>query len=177
VVWNTTSGPGKDTAKPKADAKYSPTLICSVLTVWAVLGAVLALLFSNALILTLFLLPVVAYEIYRTRGKSTIFSSWALLIILILEIILIIFGISYDLGQYLGVANVWVGGQNIPLGDIKILGPTLLAAFSAILFTRTAGPYTKWLSVIIFASAFVLVYTLNPEIFKELLRATLWRLF
>jgi len=177
MAWDKASSPNKNVDRPKADAKYSPNLICSVLTVWAILGAVLTLLFTNALVLALFLLPVVAYEIYRTRGKSTIFSSWALLIILILEIILIVFGISYDLGQYLGIANVWVGGQDIPLGDIKILGPTLLAAFSAILFARTAGPYTKWLSVIIFVSAFVLVYTLNPEIFKELLRTTVWRFF
>lgn len=176
MAWGTTASRNNNVPALKADKKYSPTMVCSVLTLWAVIGAVLALLLNQALILACFLLPVVAYELYRTRGKSTIFSSWALLIILILEIILIIFGISYDLGQYLNMENVWVGGQDIPLGDIKILGPTLLAIFSGILFARTAGPYTKWLSIIIFVSAFVLVYVLNPEIFKELLRATLLRL-
>lgn len=175
MAWGQTSTSNKS-KKLKIDAKYSPSTVCLILTGWAIVGAALALLFTNALVLTLFLLPVVAYELYRTRGKSTIFSSWALLIILILEAILIIFGVNYDLGQYLGIENVWVGGQDIPLGDIKILGPTLLAAFSAVLFARTAGPYTKWLSVIIFAAAFVLVYILNPEIYKELLRATILRL-
>jgi hypothetical protein len=174
MAWDTTTD--QNSNKPKIDSKYSPTMICSALTVWAIIGGALTLVYKNALILALFLLPVVAYEIYRTKGKSTTFSSWMLLIILILEIILIIFGVSYDLGQYLGLNNVYVAGQNIPLGDIKILGPTLLAAFSAILFARTAGPYTKWLSVIIFVSAFVLVFTLNPEISKELLRGTVQQL-
>ena len=155
----------------------SPTLICTILTIWMIIGLLVGNYYHSVLAIALFLLPVVGYEIYRTKGASTIAASWGLLVVLILEIILIVFKVSYDLGQYLRVDYAYLGGQYVPLGDIKILGPTLLAVLSIILFIRTAGPYTKWLSVIIFVSAFVMVYTMNPDIFSELLRSGVQRIF
>lgn len=172
-VNNTRNMPNKGEGKPaktNTDANFSPLLVCSILTIWAIIGVFIALATKNALFLAFFLLPVVSYEIYRTKGKSTIFSSWAMLVILLFEIIFLIFNISYDLGAYLGLESVYVSGQSIPLGDIKILGPSLLAVFSTILFLRTAGPYTKWLSVIIFISAFVIIFILSPLMFRGLLR-------
>lgn len=157
--------------------EISPVLICSILTIWMVIGIIWGFSAHNVLILTLFLLPVVGYEIYRTKGVSTIFASWALLAVLILEIILIVFHINYDLGKYLDLSYTYIAGQYVPLGDIKILGPTLLAVFSLILIFRTAGPYTKWLSIIIIISAFVMVQIMNPEIFKVLLRSGIERIF
>lgn len=157
--------------------RVSPILVCSILTIWMVIGLLVGNFYHSVLAIALFLLPVVGYEIYRTRGKSTIAASWGLLVVLILEIILIVFKVSYDLGQYLRMDYAYLGGQYVPLGDIKILGPTLLAVLSLILFFRTAGPYTKWLSVIIFISAFLMVYYMNPDIFKELLRSGAERMF
>ena len=98
-------------------------------------------------------------------------------IVLILEIFFIVFGISWDLGKYLNLEYSYVGGQYVPLGDIKILAPVLLAVFSTVLFLRTAGPYTKWLSVIIFASAFIIIYVMSPDMFRELLRSSIQRIF
>jgi len=157
--------------------RISPILICSILTIWMIIGLLVGNHYHSVLAIALFLLPVVGYEIYRTRGASTIAASWGLLVVLILEIILIVFKVSYDLGQYLRVDYAYIGGQYVPLGDIKILGPTLLAVLSIILFIRTAGPYTKWLSVIIFVSAFFMVYFMNPDIFRELLRSGAQRIF
>lgn len=157
--------------------RISPVLICSVLTIWMIIGLLLGNYYHNVLTMALFLLPVVGYEIYRTRGKSTTAASWGLLIVLILEIILIVFKVSYDLGQYLKIDYAYLGGQYVPLGDIKILGPTLMAVLSIILFIRTGGPYTKWLSIIIIASAYVMVQTMNPDIFKELLNGGVQRIF
>jgi hypothetical protein len=162
--------------KNKAGGKISPVLICSILTVWMIVGILLGIALDSILLMTCFLLPVVGYEAYRTKGESTTFASWALLVVLVLEIILIVFGISYDLGQYLNLDNAYVGGQYIPIGDVKILGPTLMAVFSLILIFRTAGPYTKWLSVIIIIAALVMVNMMNPLIFKELLRGGIQRL-
>jgi len=81
------------------------------------------------------------------------------------------------LGRYLNLEYSYVGGQYVPLGDIKILAPVLLAVFSTILFLRTAGPYTKWLSVIIFLSAFIIIYVMSPDMFRELLRSSIQRIF
>jgi len=167
----------KETQKKDKDSKISPVLICSILSVWMLIGIFLGVANKSVLLMAFFLLPVVAYEAYRTKGVSTMFASWALIVVLVLEIIFLIFGISYDLGQYLNMDSIYAAGQNVPLGDVKILGPTLMAVFSLILLFRTAGPYTKWLSVIIIITALVMVNQMNPEIFKTLLRSGVERLF
>jgi hypothetical protein len=167
----------KETQKKGKDSKISPVLICSILSVWMLIGIFLGVANKSVLLMAFFLLPVVAYEAYRTKGVSTMFASWALIVVLVLEIIFLIFGISYDLGQYLNMDSIYAAGQNVPLGDVKILGPTLMAVFSLILLFRTAGPYTKWLSVIIIITALVMVNQMNPEIFKTLLRSGVERLF
>ena len=45
-----------------------------------------------------------------------------------------------------------------------------MAVLSIILFIRTYGAYTKWLAVIIFVTSFAIIYTIDPLIFKELLK-------
>lgn len=152
------------------DRRFSPALICTIMTALVIIAIFLGFAFKNPLIIAFFLLPVVAYEVYRTKGEYTTLSAWIILIVLIVEIILISFHVNYDLGKFLNLDNTYVGGQYIPIGDVKILGPTLLAVFSIVLLIRTYGPYTKWLSVLIFGSAFVMVYIMNPNIFGELLR-------
>lgn len=170
-----TDQPAETGQKGKGE-KLSPVLICSLLSVWMIVGIFLGIALHSVLLMTCFLLPVVGYEAYRTKGVSTTFASWALLVVLILEIILLVFGVSYDLGQYLDLQYTYVGGQEVPLGDVKILGPTLMAVLSLILIFRTAGPYTKWLAAIIIISALVMVNMMNPLIFKELLRGGVQRL-
>jgi len=164
-------------SRPKLDEKISPALVCTILMIWMIVGAIWGFATKSPLVITIFLLPVVIYEIYRTRGQHTTMSSWFLAIILVLEIIFIVFGVSWDLAKYLNLEYSYIGGQYVPLGDIKILAPVLLAVFSTILFLRTAGPYTKWLSVIIFASAFIIIYVMSPEMFRELLRSSVQHIF
>lgn len=163
--------------RPKLDEKISPALVCTILTILMIVGIIWGFAAKSPLVITVFLLPVVVYEIYRTRGVSTTMSSWILGIVLVLEIIFIVFGVSWDLGSYLNLEYSYIGGQYVPLGDIKILAPILLAIFSTVLFLRTAGPYTKWLSVIIFASAFVTIYIMSPGMFRELLRSSIQQIF
>lgn len=169
--------PDNETKGKGSKSKISPVLVCSILSIWAIIGILIGVAIHSVLLMAVFALPVVAYEIYRTKGESTTFASWALLVVLILEIIFIVFGINYDLGQYLNLEYTYVGGQYVPIGDIKILGPTLMAVLSLILLFRTAGPYTKWLSIIIIIIALVMVNMMNPAIFKELLRSGVQRLF
>ena len=153
-------------AKPYQNA----TAICTVLTIVAFLGIVFGILQSNPLITIIFLFPTVIYEVYRTEGRSTKWASWGLLAVLIAEIFLIVANISFDLAKFLDTSKETIGGYTVPLGDIKVVGPAVMAALSFILFTNTRGRYTKWLAIIIFITSFVIVYTLDPMIFKELLQ-------
>jgi len=59
------------------------------------------------------------------------------------------FNVSFDLAAFLGTTQESVAGYNIPLGDIKVVGPGIMAVLALILFIRTRGRYTKWLAIII----------------------------
>ncbi len=75
-----------------------------------------------------------------------------------------------DLAKFLGMTEKRIGGYTIPLGDIKVVAPAVMAILAIILFVRTRGRYTKWLAAIIFITSFAIVYALDPTIFAELLR-------
>lgn len=145
-------------------------LICTICTILALIGIVLGVIFHNPLFVIFFLLPSVGYEIYRTEGASTKFSSIAIAIVLIAELLLIIFHVNYDLVKFFETEQEYVAGYYVPLGDIKVVGPFLLAILSIILFIRTYGVYTKWLAVVIFVSAFAIVYALDPSIFSQMIK-------
>jgi len=153
-------------AKPYQHA----TKICSILTFLAAAGILWGLNVQNPLITMIFLLPTVIYEVYRTEGASTKSAAWGLLAVYILEIVFILGNISFDLAGFLETEQQYVGGHAVPLGDIKIVAPTAMAALSAVLFTRTRGRYTKWLAVIIFISSFAIVYALDPTVFDRLVK-------
>ncbi len=149
--------------------KYA-ALICTILTILAAIGIVIGLLTSKPLITIFFLLPTVIYEVYRTEGKSTKWASWVLLLVFIVEIILIATNISFNLATFFGQTEKYVGGYRVPLGDIKIVAPAVVAVLSIILFVRTRGKYTKWLAVIIFIGCLSIIYTVDPANFSALLR-------
>ena len=158
-------------AKP---TKYA-TLICIGLSILAAVGIVVGILLSKssprmAPLITIFcLLPTVIYEVYRTEGKFTKLASWGLLVVLIAEVILIAGNISIDLAALFGKSKTELAGHTVPLGDIRVFGPLIIAALSAILFYRTSGIYTRWLAVIIFITSFPIIYALNPAIFVQFL--------
>lgn len=152
-------------AKP---TKYA-TPICIGLSILSIIGVAIGLVNHSAMVVLLLLIPAVIYEIYRTEGESTRWASWAMIVVVALEIYFLWKNVSFDLAQYLNTSEQYVGGFWVPLGDIKIVGPLMMAVIAAILFFRTNGKYTKWLSVIIFASAIIIIYILNPDILKTML--------
>ena len=151
-------------AKP---TKYA-ALICTIISIIALIGIIIGVLMAKPLIVVALLFPAAIYEVYRTEGPSTKWSSWFLLLLLILEIVFIVGNISFDLAAFTGTSETSMVGYNIPLGDVKIVGPIIMGILSMILFTRTRGKYTKWLAAIIFITCFAIAYTLNPEIFNNL---------
>lgn len=166
------------TPEIKKNNTFSPFNVCLIVTGVAILGVFLGLASKNPLWILFLLLPAVIYEVIRTEpGASTKFSSILLLGIIILEIILIVFNINYDLASFFETEEKVVAGYTLPLGDIKVFGPLLTAILSTILIFRTYGPYTKWLSVIIAVGSLVAVYLVNPLFFQQALKLIVNGLF
>ncbi len=156
-------------AKP---TKYAP-LICTIVSILALVGIIIGLLTGHPLIIVFLLLPAVIYEVYRTEGESTKAASVILLLILIAEIILILFNVNFNLAEYFQDTEKSIAGFLIPLGDLKIVGPSIMAVLSVVLFIKTYGAFTKWLAVAIFITSFAIIYSIDPAVFKDLFKYAL----
>lgn len=153
-------------AKPTTYA----TPVCIVLSILVVIGIIWGFLAKNPLIITLFLIPAVGYEAYRTEGNTTRWASWVLLLLVLAEAICIIFHVNFDIASWLGASDAYFAGYFLPLGDIQVIFPIVIIFLSLYLFFRTIGKYTKWLAVLLLVSAIAIVYVINPDILKHLLR-------
>lgn len=161
-------------AKPTQNAP----LYCALLTIITVIMAYVAFSTRNPLWIIVGLLPAVIYEAYRTQeGASTKSASILLLIILIAEIAIIVFKINFNLASFLGEENKYIGGYYLPLGDIKVFGPILTAILSVVLFFRTYGIFTKWLSIVICIGSLTAVYIIDPTFFQSVLKIIVNGLF
>lgn len=149
--------------------KYA-TPICIGLTLLAAIGILLGLKTGRALITMFTLLPAIGYEAYRTEGVSTRWASWGLVVLFVALLIFFIFNINFDLARFFGEATRNLRGYEVPLGDIKVVGSALMIILSIILFTRTRGIYTRWLSVIIIVTSAAIVYIIAPDFFQDLIR-------
>ncbi len=156
-------------AKPTKNA----AIICTIVSIIALIGIIIGLSKGIPLLIIFLLLPTVVYEVYRTEGESTRSSSIILLVVLIVEIILVLFNINFNLAEFLGTTEEYIGGYLVPLGEIKVVGPTLMSILSVILFVRTRGIYTRWLAVTIFITSLVIIYSVNPQIFSDLIKMAL----
>lgn len=149
-------------AKPTKHANK----ICLILSLVALVGILAGLVGGWPIVVLLIaLVPSVAYEVYRTEGPSTRWASWALAIVLVLEAIFLILNVNLDVAELLGYTSRDVAGYEVPLGDIKIVGPAVMAVLALILMSRTRGRYTKWLAVNIIVTSFALIYVLDHTIF------------
>lgn len=161
-------------AKPTQNAP----LYCTLLTILTLVVAYISYVTRNPLWIVIGLLPTVAYEAYRTQeGASTKSASILLLIILIIEILLLVFKIEFNLATFFGEQSKYLAGYELPLGDIKIFGPILTALLSVILFFRTYGIFTKWLSVVICIGSLTAVWIMNPAFFQSVLKIIMNGLF
>ncbi|HNT29862.1 MAG TPA: hypothetical protein PKL83_02825 [bacterium] len=153
-------------AKPTTHAPQ----ICTAVSICAIIGIIAGLVNSNPLLIIMCLLPAAIYEAYRTEGKSTKAASYLLLAVVIIELLLVFFDIDFNLASYLGTSEKSIGGYLVPLGNIKIVGPTLMGILAVILFVRTRGIYTRWLAVTIFITALAIVYAVDPAAFQDLMK-------
>jgi hypothetical protein len=145
-----------------------PVRNCMIAMVIAAGCTVAGVYMKNPLYIALGLLPAAAFQAYRTWGPLTRFASFLFLVMLIAEAVLIVMGINFDLGKFAVTTSRHAAAYNLPLGDIKVVMPLVMALLSLILVIRTAGPYTKWLSLIIITGSIFLVYILCPHQFPSL---------
>ncbi len=148
------------------------TPICLALTVLAGVGILLGFLTDEIMWPIGLLVPTVAYEAYRTEGASTRWASWTLAVLMVALIVVVVFDIDYDLRQLFGSGVTYVGGEDIPLGDVKVVFPAAMAVLAALLWTRTRGIYTRWLAAVIFVTAAVIIYLRAPAELGNLLNTT-----
>src|SRR4030042_1386399 len=114
-------------AKPTTNA----TPICLALSILTLVGIIFGISSHNPLWVLFAMLPVLAYEVYRTQeGASTKTSSIILLAVTILEIILIIFGVNFNLAQFFETEEKYIAGYYVPLGDVKVFAPVITAVLS-----------------------------------------------
>lgn len=155
----------------KKSGSVSPLIMCVIITVITLVGALISLVSHNVLWILLFMLPAVIYELIRTEpGASTKVSSAILLVVVILEIILVLFNVNFNLVTFLGYDTTYVAGYLLPLGDIKVFGPILAIILSLILLVRTYGPYTRYLSIVIAIASLAAVFIIDPTFFQSVVK-------
>jgi len=89
-------------------------------------------------------------------------------VLIVALIVVEIAGIDFDLRELLGSDRTSVGGQDIPLGDVKVVFPAVMGILATVLITRTRGIYTRWLAGIIFVASAAIVYLTAPEALGDL---------
>ena len=145
-------------------------IICLVLTIITLATIVLGFYLKNPFYVILGILPAAIYEVIRTEGYYTKAGSIAIAILVILEILAIKGLIKFDLAVWLGRDTIYFSGYSLPLGNIIFIFPAASAVISLVLFFRTYGVYTKWLSILLLLSSLTLIYLVNKETLFDLIK-------
>lgn len=140
-----------------------PVIICTAITIFALIVLVLGFIFKNPYFLIAGIVPAAVYEAWRTEGFFTKIASVGILILVILEILAILGVININLASALEQEEAYFQGYYIPLGDIKFVFPAAAVVLAISLLFYTYGKYTKWLSVILVLSTVSLLYLVNRE--------------
>lgn len=156
--------------KPKEQKTKMPVLVCLILTLITLATIFLGYYYKNPFIIILGILPTGIYEAIRTEGYYTKAGSVLIMVLVILEILAIKGFLKFNLANWSGQTEVYFGGYFLPLGDITFIFPAVAAIISLVLFFRTYGLYTKWLSILLLLSAASLLYLVNKESFFEFLK-------
>lgn len=145
--------------------------ICAAASVIAAAGIVAGIMRTNALIPILCLLPAAVYEAWRTEGTFTRLASWGMLVILIAQAALLVSKLNINLSSYAAKAGIALPDTLKALCSLNVIFPAVVIACSVYLFRRTAGVYTKWLSVIILLTSAAILYILVPDSLKMIVEA------
>jgi hypothetical protein len=153
--------------------KDNPALaktLCIILSIITLITIILGFYLRSPYIVILGIIPVAIYEAVRTEGFYTKAGSIAISILVIIEIFAIKGLFRFNLASFMGRDTMYFSGYYLPLGDIVFIFPAVAAIISLVLFFRTYGIYTKWLSILLLLSSIALIYIVNKDILYELIR-------
>ena len=148
----------------------TPKIICAILTLVTLVTILLGFYYKNPFIIIVGIFPAAIYEAIRTEGYYTKAGSIIILLAVILEILALKGIIKFNLANFFNQETLYFSGYFIRLGEITVIFPVLAAIISLVLFFRTYGIYTKWLSILLLASSVCLIYLINKEGLFDLLR-------
>lgn len=152
-----------------SDLAKTICLICSVVTLITI---ILGLIYKNPFIIIIGFLPAAIYEAIRTEGFYTKSGSIAIMILVVLEIFAIRGVLKFNLANFFQSSEIYFAGYFLPLGELSLVFPVLAAIISLVLFIRTYGIYTKWLSILLLLSSIALAYVVNKDILFDLIKNT-----
>ena len=162
VVWyEQTQGPQKKEYSMAKSTEHAGT-ICLVLTLVAAAGALFGFLFKLPLLAVIGVLPAAGYELYRTEGPSTRLASLLAVAAVVALIFVFVTGFQYDVEGLLRSLPFRITVPAV-LFSLPVALSVVLGILAAVLFLRTRGKYTRWLAVVIFASALIEIYLLIPD--------------
>lgn len=148
----------------------TPATICILCSLFALAFILLSFGLDNPYLILIGFFPAVVYEVIRTAGTYTKAASVIIFLLTILEALALKGVIKFNLATFLDQETAYIKGYWLPLGDITSVFPLVIIVLSILLFQRTAGRYTKWLSIIILISSAALIYQVNREALVEVIR-------
>jgi hypothetical protein len=151
----------------------TPTNICIFCTIFALAFIFLSFGFNNPYLILIGYFPAVVYEVWRTEGTYTKISSVAILVLTVLEALALAGVINFNLAAFLDQEEAYFKGYWLPLGSIVFVFPLIVIVLSILLFSRTAGRYTKWLSIIILVSSAALLFQVDKGALVEAIKTYL----
>lgn len=151
----------------------TPTKVCIFCSIFALSFIFLSFGFNNPYLILIGYFPAAVYEAWRTAGPYTKLASGMLVALIVLEWLALAGVIRFNLATFLGQETAYVKGYYLPLGDVIFVFPLLTVVLAILLFQRTAGRYTKWLSIIILVSSVVLLLQVDKGALMEAIRTYL----
>jgi len=148
----------------------TPTIICALCSIFALLFIVLSFYLNNPYLILIGCFPAAVYEAIRTAGPYTKAASVGMVLLIILEALAIRGIIKFNLATFLGQETAYIKGYWLPLGEIVTVFPLITIVLAILLFQRTIGRYTKWLSIIILVSSTVLLWQINKDALMDIIR-------
>jgi hypothetical protein len=174
MAWEKVTAEEAIQPKAKKGGKFNtPTILCIIFSIFALLAIFLSFYLQNPYLILVGYFPAVVYEAMRTAGPYTKAASAGMVLLIILEALAIKGVIQFNLADFLGKETAYIKGYWLPLGEIITIFPLITIVLAILLFQRTIGRYTKWLSVIILVSSVALLWQINKEALIEIIRTYL----
>lgn len=154
----------------KSGGFNTPTTICIFCSVFALGFILLSFGLNNPYLILIGFFPAVVYEVIRTAGIYTKAASIIILLLTILEALALKGIIKFNLATFLNQETGYIKGYWVPLGELTTVFPLITVILSILLFQRTIGRYTKWLSIIILISSVALVWQIDKDVLMGIIR-------